>query len=149
LLTTRLLRDPELLDALVQPPQPAAALSKRFEATVDAMEPLGHDARMDAIRRFKRHEEFKILVAWLETGSLDDLQEQLTLLADCCIGRAARWHAPVPVLDAGGAWAVVGLGKVGGRELTVHSDLDLVFVYDGDVGGSDMPWQKFVERVLQ
>ncbi len=29
-------------------------------------------------------------------------------------------------------WAVVGVGKFGGRELTYHSDLDLVFLYEGD-----------------
>jgi glutamate-ammonia-ligase adenylyltransferase len=32
----------------------------------------------------------------------------------------------------GGAWAVMGLGKLGGREMTATSDLDLVFVYDFD-----------------
>ena len=28
-------------------------------------------------------------------------------------------------------WAVVALGRLGGLELTVHSDLDLVFIYRG------------------
>jgi glutamate-ammonia-ligase adenylyltransferase len=34
----------------------------------------------------------------------------------------------------GGAMAVVGLGKLGGRELTENSDLDLLFVYDNPQG---------------
>ena len=29
-------------------------------------------------------------------------------------------------------WAIIALGKLGGRELNYHSDLDLVFVYDSD-----------------
>ena len=27
-------------------------------------------------------------------------------------------------------WAIIALGKLGGRELNYHSDLDLMFVYD-------------------
>ncbi len=57
-----------------------------------------------------------------------------------------------------GAFAVVGLGKLGGRELTAGSDLDLVFVYDmpkGDVR-SDGPrplsasqyYQRFGQRLI-
>ncbi len=29
-------------------------------------------------------------------------------------------------------WAILGLGKLGGRELNYHSDLDLVFLHEGD-----------------
>jgi len=29
-------------------------------------------------------------------------------------------------------WAILGLGKLGGRELNFHSDLDVVFLYDAD-----------------
>src|SRR6185437_14381680 len=38
----------------------------------------------------------------------------------------ARAHGVVP----GGAFAVIGLGKLGGREMTVTSDLDLILIYD-------------------
>lgn len=42
---------------------------------------------------------------------------------------------------AGGAVAVVALGKLGGREMTAASDLDLIVVYDHDAGAeaSDGP----------
>ena len=33
-------------------------------------------------------------------------------------------------------WVAFALGKLGGRELRVHSDLDLVFLYDGDPSDS-------------
>ena len=46
-------------------------------------------------------------------------------------------------------WTVVALGKLGSRELTVHSDLDLVFVYAGET--TDAPrferHQKFVRAI--
>ena len=31
-----------------------------------------------------------------------------------------------------GAFAVIGMGKIAGREFTYHSDLDLIFLYGGD-----------------
>jgi glutamate-ammonia-ligase adenylyltransferase len=34
----------------------------------------------------------------------------------------------------GGAFAVVAMGKLGGREMTASSDLDLIFVYDAPAG---------------
>ena len=41
----------------------------------------------------------------------------------------------------GGGFAVVAMGKLGGREMTASSDLDLVFVYDAPAGveASDGP----------
>jgi glutamate-ammonia-ligase adenylyltransferase len=30
------------------------------------------------------------------------------------------------------AFAIIGMGKLGGRELNYHSDLDIIFVYEGD-----------------
>jgi glutamate-ammonia-ligase adenylyltransferase len=50
----------------------------------------------------------------------------LSVLADACVAQAAAWSAP----DVEGLeWVVVALGKLGGSELTVHSDLDLVVIY--------------------
>jgi glutamate-ammonia-ligase adenylyltransferase len=85
---------------------------------------------MDRIRMLKQREEFKILFDWVGGGSLEALQEKLTLLADACVERAARWHMREPL--GSDSWGIAALGKLGGTELTVHSDLDLVVVYDGD-----------------
>ena len=50
-------------------------------------------------------------------------------------------------------WAIVGLGKLGGRELNYHSDLDLIFLYeeDGDTRGGTraMSSAQFVEEVVR
>ena len=50
-------------------------------------------------------------------------------------------------------WAVVGLGKLGGREMNYHSDLDLVFLYEEDgatLGGSQSVTNaQFVEEVVK
>ena len=46
------------------------------------------------------------------------------------------------------SWAIVALGRLGGMELTVQSDLDLVIVYDDPDDPSDPTarWQHFVEH---
>lgn len=149
LLAGRLIRDPELLDALVQPIPSVDGLGRSLDVKLAAMERADPDARLDAVRRFKRHEEFKILVGWLATESLDDLQHRLTLLADYCVSRSAEWLAPVPIDSREASWAIVALGKLGGMELGVHADLDLVIVYDDPRDPNDvlLRWQGFVEQL--
>jgi len=50
-------------------------------------------------------------------------------------------------------WAIIGLGKLGGRELNYHSDLDLVFVYDEEGstkgGAESIPNSQFVLDVVR
>ena len=72
LLAGRLIRDPELLDSLVQQIPTVDGLGRSLDLKLTTMEGLRLEDRSDAVRRFKRHEEFKILVGWLATESLDD-----------------------------------------------------------------------------
>src|SRR5439155_5429629 len=124
-------------------------LARLLDVKLATLERFHLDTRLDAVRRFKRHEEFKILVGWLATDSLDDLHQRLAMLADYCVSRSALWHAPVPVDDTAASWAIVALGKLGGLELGVHADLDLVVVYEDerDPLDSALRWQGFVERL--
>ena len=47
--------------------------------------------------------------------------------------RAARFGTPRRAGDGRrDRWAILGLGKLGGRELNYHSDLDLVFLHEAD-----------------
>ena len=53
--------------------------------------------------------------------------------------RAARFGIPIRPSDGRrDRWAILALGKLGGRELNYHSDLDLVFLHeeDGQTGGT-------------
>lgn len=71
--------------------------------------------------------------------------ESLTTIADVVLDRLlheteqefSRYHGRVP----GGAFVVLALGKMGGREMTVTSDLDLTILYDfpPENGDSDGP----------
>ncbi len=150
----RLARHPEMLDFLVGPTVDRAALSTVLRA---AFEPLGaatagSDKRAAELRRLKTVEELKVLIEWLQQGDLDQLQDKLSLIADCVVQHVTAWETEHPApstLHPPEGWAVVALGKLGGRELSVHSDLDLVFLYRGDPQDAKTfaRYQGFVHRV--
>ncbi len=66
--------------------------------------------------------------------------------------RVVRYGTPRRVDGQRSRWAIVGLGKFGGRELNYHSDLDLIFVHESDgwtQGGTDsIPNVQFVTEVV-
>jgi glutamate-ammonia-ligase adenylyltransferase len=151
LLALRLIRYPELLDSLLLPSEDLDTLGRKLAAALDNRGELEREARMGQVRRLKALEEFKIVREWLVGGplggTLDTLQEKLSLLAELCVERAARWHA-LKTVDRE-SWAVMALGKLGGIELAVHSDLDLVVFYEGDPQDSQTfeHYQAFVEAM--
>ena len=91
------------------------------------------DDGLRAVRRTAAVEVFAGLLAG--QASLCDLSGRLTDAADRCIALAleaalafAAARGPAPP----GRCGVVALGKRGSREMTLGSDLDLLFVYDSD-----------------
>jgi glutamate-ammonia-ligase adenylyltransferase len=94
---------------------------------------LDAEGEMDALRHFQHAQLFRLLVQDLAGQlSVERLADHLSALADVVIGAALRecWRhlrgadAPPP------RFAVIGYGKLGGKELGYASDLDLVFLYD-------------------
>lgn len=84
---------------------------------------------LDALRLLRREET--LIAACLHLGGLADLESLsgfLSVLAETITRRAldlARRRGPeFP-------FAVLGMGKIAGREFTHQSDLDLVFLYEG------------------
>ena len=156
LFAARLAAYPEVLDSLAaDAPDPdafRATVGVAFDAVVSADGDL--PSRFDPFRRIQAIEEFKALAEWLTTRRLEPLNDKLSIVADCALRAAARAVArdlpPTPgAADPDAGWCVFALGKLGSRELTVHSDLDLVFVYDGET--KDAPrfetHQKFVRAI--
>ena len=141
LFAERLSRYPELLDCLVATSLDATAFERTLRTGLAQIGGETLDDAVDPFRRFKAIEEFKVLIEWLDGGTLHTLNRKLSLTADTGLGwaaaRAAEQHLHARDADpAAGSWAVAALGKLGGRELTVHSDLDLVFLYQGDPSDS-------------
>lgn len=130
----------DLFEAMLEPDffeglPDAAALRQEYELRLK-------DARdlqdvLDIARRWAHGRQFQAGLHIL-LGHADPEQAAATLtdiaeiVLQSLLPRAEAWlteqHGRVP----GGHFVVLGLGKLGSRELTVGSDLDLVFVYDAD-----------------
>ena len=139
-LAEQLSRRPKVLDAVLDPGFFGAMPSRETLAqAVDAAMPenLALDEAIDRARVVGKEQAFRIGVRVLaETVSATDAGRAFSDLADLLIGRLHRAVVAEMVERhgdfRGGRSAVVALGKLGGREMTAGSDLDLIVVYDAD-----------------
>ena len=95
------------------------------------MDPDDPEAAWSTIAEVKNGHVLRVGLADF-AGALDPLAvcTELTAIAEACLGAAlAIVQAQLP--PRAGALAVLGLGKLGGRELGYAADLDVVFVFDG------------------
>jgi len=131
-LTEILLRHPEYFERLMAHERLAQRKSVKAlcaEARAAASGADGRfDRQMDALRRFQRWELLRIGVCDL-LGLLDlpAVMGQLSNLADCLV-RACLDLASIHSATPTEGFAVIALGKLGGRELNYSSDIDLLFV---------------------
>jgi [glutamine synthetase] adenylyltransferase / [glutamine synthetase]-adenylyl-L-tyrosine phosphorylase len=79
------------------------------------------------LRRFRRRALSRVAVRDLAGAPVDEVVAEVTEVAEACL--------QIAVEEAGTGLAVIGLGKLGGRELNYASDVDVVFVHAG--AGSD------------
>jgi len=141
-LSKRFLRHPELLDGLLR--EDALALVKekdllrqelRERLAAIASDNLDEalERKLAELRRFKNEEVLRIAIHDI-AGSIpvESVSEQLTDLAECCLEAClalAEEEARARGKEPPGRLCVIGMGKLGGRELGYHSDLDLIFLY--------------------
>jgi glutamate-ammonia-ligase adenylyltransferase len=139
-LAGHLSRHTSLFEAMLAPdffePMPAApALADELDRTLERARDL-QDA-LDATRRFAHARQFQTGLQVL-LGLVDGAAAALSLTAIAEIAirallpRVAAWLGSQHGSVEGGAFVVLGLGKLGSRELTIGSDLDLIFIFDGD-----------------
>ncbi|MGE0607157.1 MAG: hypothetical protein AB7O62_08705 [Pirellulales bacterium] len=101
-----------------------------------------------ALRRIKRRETLRICYGdMIRDQSLSVVTAQISHLADAllhaAVGATRRWleaKRGVPRLADGNRarFTVLAMGKLGGVELNYSSDIDLIFLYEGD-GQTDGP----------
>ncbi len=95
-----------------------------------------------ALRRLKRLELLRVVLRDLAgDASVGQIGEELTALAEACLVAALQAELAERAAQRGVAEdelgvriAVIGMGKLGGRELHYPSDLDVMFVHDVDDG---------------
>ncbi len=125
-----LLRHPEFADVLADDDDLVRERS-RGELVDSAMETLQWRAdteqRRAGLRRFKRRELLRIAARdILGLAPIEVTARELAALADACV------EAALSALEPTVPFAVIGMGRLGGRELSYASDIDVLFVYDGD-----------------
>ena len=115
-----------------------------------------------ALRRVRHRELVRILWRDLLLGvALEETLTDLTTLADSCIRVATQWaeasqqarHGKPRGLDGDAQrLIVIGMGKLGGHELNVSSDIDLIYVWPqpGQTDGRrSVDNTEFFQRVAQ
>jgi glutamate-ammonia-ligase adenylyltransferase len=132
-----LLQDPDALAWLEQPESDVRAAGAEYERRAASAASLVDAERV--LRMWRRREMLRI--AWRDITARAPVEETLRAvsdLADACIRaavQAARTHlrAIFGTPRCGGGveadFIVLGMGKLGGRELNFSSDIDLIFLF--------------------
>lgn len=161
-LSKRFLRHPEMIDALLREDQIALVkekerLGEELDERLAAFDPAmqideAMERKLGEVRRFRNEEMLRIAIHDI-AGSIDlgSVAAQLSAVAEVCIGRClalaeeesrAKGYAPP------GRLCVVGMGKLGGRELGYHSDLDLIFLYSGGAAQGHERYSRLAQRFM-
>lgn len=153
------IQHPEILDSLVSR---SYAVSTKKESVIESelgdllARAADYEEKLDILRRFRNEEFLRIALNDIHGHTAqEEGTTQLSALARVCLRMALeiareelvpRFGHPFTRDETGGereaAFAIVGMGKLGGEELTYHSDLDIIFIYEGEgetkpVAGTD------------
>ncbi len=137
-LAEKLSHRPRILEAVVAPDFFGALPdATRIKADLDLVLPdnTPRDEAMDRLRVWAREMNFRFGLRLLSetisadeagTGFSNTAEAVIQKLLDVVQSEMAAAHGRV----TGGACLVLGLGKLGGREMTAGSDLDIMLIYD-------------------
>jgi glutamate-ammonia-ligase adenylyltransferase len=106
---------------------------------------------LNLLRRAHHAEQFRTLARDVEgVLTVEQVADDLSALADAVLRVSACWcwerlksrHRADP------QFAVIGYGKLGGKELGYGSDLDIVFVYDDEDERAQEVYAAFVRKLI-
>ena len=132
----------------------AAQFEVELESRRAALHSTGEDddeALLNLLRRAHHAEVFRTLARDLEKVlTVEQVADDLSALADSVLRLTARWcwarlknrHRDEP------AFAIIGYGKLGGKELGYGSDLDIVFVYEDEHENAGEIYAAFVRKMI-
>ncbi len=138
-----LVADPEGFDLLRLTEGAPVARQMLVEDLVAEIAVLDHDQSvLRALRRYKHRETMRISYGdIIREQSLQTVAAQISYLADALLEGALRaaWRKlrsqrgdPIGPDGRIARFAILGMGKLGGCELNYSSDIDILFLYDGD-----------------
>lgn len=123
-------------DFLVRHPDEVRALADvapRGRETLEAelTDDVARRGPVDGLRLFRRRALLRVAANDLDEAALEEVVAEISAVADTCLELACREACRDERL------AVIALGKLGGHELNYASDVDVVFVHEGDQGASE------------
>ncbi|MDR6534701.1 bifunctional [glutamate--ammonia ligase]-adenylyl-L-tyrosine phosphorylase/[glutamate--ammonia-ligase] adenylyltransferase [Variovorax soli] len=154
-----LMQHPGVIDELASPEMLAGRFSPaEFERELEArhlsLRQTGEDdeERLLNLLRHAHHAElFRTLARDVDGRiTVEQVADDLSALADTVLRVTARWcwpHVRNPHREAP-RFAIIGYGKLGGKELGYGSDLDIVFVYDDDDERAGEVYAAFVRKLI-
>lgn len=110
------------------------------------------ERQMNYLRDAHHGAVFRLLVADLDGRfAVERLADQLSALADAVIAEVLdlAWASLPKHPEEPPKFAVIGYGKLGGKELGYQSDLDLVFLCDDPDPESDALYSRLVLRMMR
>lgn len=162
-LSDHLIRDTESFDLLRLTEGQPVARDVLIDEICSECESLADEQAVKwALRRYKRRETLRIAYGdFVQQHGIDVVTRQISYLADAVCESALR-TARERVSDSGrgiprrpdgqpARLVALALGKLGGVELNYSSDIDLVFICDGDGktdGTRSVSNQEYFERVV-
>ena len=141
-------------DALMSERFVPADFERELELRLAALRSTGEDddeTLLNLLRRAHHAETFRTLARDVERRiTVEQVADDLSALADCVLRVTARWcwsrlknkHRETP------QFAIIGYGKLGGKELGYGSDLDIVFVFDDDDENASEIYAAFVRKLI-
>ncbi|MGH8678033.1 MAG: bifunctional [glutamate--ammonia ligase]-adenylyl-L-tyrosine phosphorylase/[glutamate--ammonia-ligase] adenylyltransferase, partial [Burkholderiales bacterium] len=148
-----LARQPMLLDELIAPQPgeapdwPALRDGLRAELDQNAGNP---ERQMDLLRHFKHAQTFRLLTQDLAgTLTLEKLSDHLSDLACLLLEETLRqaWSAMRTPHRKQPCFAIIGYGKLGGKELGYASDLDIIFLFQDDDDTAQENYARLAQRI--
>ncbi|HEY0826221.1 MAG TPA: bifunctional [glutamate--ammonia ligase]-adenylyl-L-tyrosine phosphorylase/[glutamate--ammonia-ligase] adenylyltransferase [Ramlibacter sp.] len=132
----------------------AEDFERELEHRLRSLQGTGEDddeTLLNLLRRAHHAELFRTLARDVEgVLTVEQVADELSALADATLKVTARWcwdrlkqkHRETP------RFAILGYGKLGGKELGYGSDLDIVFVYEDEDERAPDAYAAFVRKII-
>lgn len=136
LLADALARRPGLIDILLVPAPPLPDSAAAFQELSSAVRNLDDEALLNRVRIWTAERRFQLAVQLINTRIQPETaarelahmaEATIALLAEQVMRDFSAQHGAVP----GGRLVPLALGRFGGGELTMQSDLDLILLFTG------------------
>jgi len=124
---------PALIDAMIEPDflkQKTADNPDFYSELIDTDSDF--ETALNIVRRAVHEDQFSLMASLLKHQNVDQAGKAFSGIAEAAITALLPWAAKETERLFGeikGEYALIGMGKLGGRELSLTSDIDTILVY--------------------